>query len=103
MLTVASDRGQESLRQLVLSGGMARPRALRVLNSIAADRPWLSKRDYIEAMAALSACFPTEMQKKTYMQGRSMVQVLWSATSADRLAWMFNGLIVRWLTKESFS
>ena len=92
---VSLGKAEEGLRALILSGGMAKARAVSVLNALEDNKPWYSVHGYIETMAALSAAFPAKMKRKTYMQGRSIAHVLWCATSADRLAWLFNGLKIR--------
>lgn len=85
----------EALRDIVLIGAMSGHRAAAILNDIQPNRPWYRKSDYIAAIAAIAAAFPDEMNRKTYMQGRPMGRVLWSATSAGRLSWAWNTIVIR--------
>ena len=86
---------EEMLRAMILSGDMAKARAVAVLNGLDDSRPWYARRDYIEAMAALSAAYPAEMQRKTYMQSRLIGQVLHAYTAPEKLEWLWNGLRMR--------
>ena len=51
--------------------------------------------DYTRALAAIAAAFPTEMLRKTYVQGRTVGHILWCAAAPDKVAWQWNALIVR--------
>ncbi len=86
---------EEDMRLLIMSGGMSVHKAAALLNDIDVEKPWYRKLEYIQGAAAVSALFPEEMERKTYMQGRPMRSVLMSATAPDRLAWYWNSLIVR--------
>ena len=52
---------EEALRAMILTGDMAAPRAASVLNAVDADVPWRRRRDYLEAMAALSSAYSGEV------------------------------------------
>ena len=91
---VLSD-AEESNRKLIISGAMSQPRATKILNELDGDKPWYRKADYIQALAAVSALFPHEMSRKTYMQSRPMRNVLWNSATADKVAWYWNSIIVR--------
>ena len=101
---VNHSQGQENVRALIMSGGMSVQRAASVLNSLQDSKPWFSKIDYIRALAAIAAAFPAEMARKTYSQGRTIAHILWCAAAPDKVAWMWNAIIVRrslpqgWLT-----
>ena len=88
-------RLEENMRRLVLSGDMGVHRAVQTLNDMKDDVPWYSRLEYLTAMAALTAAFADEMRRKTYQQGRTLQQVIWSATAPDRLAWQWNALVIR--------
>ena len=46
-------------------------------------------------MAALSAAYPQEMRRRTYMQSRTIGQVLHAYTEPKKLEWLWNGLRLR--------
>ena len=83
------------MRELILSRGMSKERAVNVLNTLDDGRPWYSKLDYITALAALSSAFPREMDKRTYVQSKSMGHIIWCAAAPEKVAWQWNALIVR--------
>ena len=101
---VVYSAAEEDMRNLIMSGGMSPQRAASVLNHLEDEKPWYCRLDYIRALAAIAAAFPKEMARKTYVLGRSLGHILWCAAAPDRVAWLFNGIIVRrslptaWLT-----
>ena len=92
---VVATAEENAMRDLILSGAMSPHRAIAILNNLDVEKPWYRKLDYIQGIAAVSALFPKEMQRKTYVAGRLMRSVVWSATANDKLAWYWNGIIVR--------
>ncbi len=83
------------MRARILDGGLSKARAGQVVADLEDDRPWNSVLDYIRALAALSALYPEEMKRKTYVQGRPIRRILWCAAAADRVQWLFNGCRLR--------
>jgi len=92
---VVYSAAEEDMRNLIMSGGMSPQRASSVLNHLEDDKPWSCRLDYIRALAAIAAAFPQEMAKKTYVLGRSVGHILWCAAAPEKVAWLFNALIVR--------
>jgi hypothetical protein len=92
---VKYSKAEEEMRNLIMSGGMTLQRAACVLNQLEDDQPWYCKLDYLRALAAIAATFPSEMKRKTYVQGRSLGHILWCAGAPDRVAWQWNAMIVR--------
>jgi hypothetical protein len=86
---------QDTLRSMILDGSMSKPRAVSVLNNLEDQKPWYTRQAYLQAMAALSAVYPQEMKRKTYMQSRPMCQVLHAYTAPAKLEWLWNGLRMR--------
>ena len=83
------------LRSMVLDGSMGKHRAAAVLNSLEDGYPWYHRKDYIEAMAALSSVYASEMTRKTYMQSRTLAQILHAYLAPEKLEWLWNGARMR--------
>ena len=92
---VSYTQAEEDMRNLIMSGGMTLQRAASVLNQLEYNKPWYCKLDYLRALAAIAAAFPQEMNRKTYVQGRTIGHILWCAAASDKVAWQWNALIVR--------
>ena len=86
---------EERARALILTGDMSAHRAVYLLNNMDDACPWYRRVDFILAIAAVAASFPAEMDRRTYVQGRPMRRVLWTATAPSRLAWLWNALVIR--------
>ena len=86
---------EEDMRNLIMSGGMTLQRAASVLNHLEDEKPWYCRLDYIRALAAIAAAFPQEMARKTYVAGRRLGHVLWCVAAPEKVAWLFNAIIVR--------
>ena len=92
---VSYTQAEEDMRNLIMSGGMTLQRAASVLNQLEYNKPWYCKLDYLRALAAIAAAFPQEMNRKTYVQGRTIGHILWCESASDKVAWQWNALIVR--------
>ncbi len=57
-------RQEEMLRARVLTGGMPLTRARMVLAQMNDDKPWYTRIDFIEGIAALTALYWDEVQRK---------------------------------------
>ena len=87
--------GQEQMRGLIMQSSMSQARAKCIVAQLDDAIPWSSVGEYVEAVAALSALYPDEMQRKTYVGGKKICQILWCATAAERVHWFFNNIRAR--------
>jgi hypothetical protein len=89
-------RGEDHLinvhRLMIMHGTMDRCVATRTIEKINPDTPWYKPLDFVKAIAALSTIYREEVDRKTYMAGKKLYAVLWSATAEDRMQWYFNGI-----------
>jgi hypothetical protein len=83
------------MRKAIQDGSLSRVRARRVFESLDPNTPFLSPFDYIEALAALTALFWDEVNRKTTQQGKSLARVLYQAAGDDRVQWLFNNIRFR--------
>ncbi len=83
------------MRATILHGHISQARATQIIAELDDDRPWDSVSSYIRALAALAALQPEEIRRKTFVQSRTIGRMLWCATTADRLHWLFNGCRLR--------
>ncbi|CAK9064522.1 Uncharacterized protein SCF082_LOCUS33199 [Durusdinium trenchii] len=81
---------EEGLRSQILTGKMSGARASRVLVSIEELQVWPTRIQFIEALAALSSTYFSEMGRK--LEGRMLTvgRMLYTATAPDKLEWLFN-------------
>lgn len=86
---------KEQMRTLILNGSMSQARARSIVDQLDDSTPWANVGEYVEAIAALAALYPEEMQRKTYVGGKKVNQILWCATAPDRIHWFFNNIRVR--------
>ena len=83
------------MREMIASGDMSPHRAVSFLNSLDGTKPWYSKLEYIQGMAAVASLFQKEMSRKTYQQGTDMRSILQSSCTAEKIAWYWNNQIIR--------
>ena len=81
-------------RDLIETGAMSKVKARRIVEELDSSKPFLSRLEFIEALAALSATFPEDMNRKVTGANKRVAHILWCATDPDRAAWLFNNL--RW-------
>ena len=87
----------ESMRQSILDSSMALPTANEILSTLDASTSWPSPHGFIEAIAAFSAKFSAEVQRKTHVGGKSLRRLLYNATTAPRVQWLLNAQRLRLL------
>ena len=81
-------------RNHIENSSMPKARARRVVESLDTSMPFLSRIEFIECLAALSAMFPEDMDRRVTGSNQRVAHVLWCAADPDRAAWLFNN--VRW-------
>ena len=69
---------------------MAKAKARGIVENLDSSKPFLSRFEFIEALAALSATFPEDMNRKVTGANKRVAHVVWCATDPDRAAWLFN-------------
>ena len=75
---------EESRRQQILNGTMLKHKAEGILSNLDVSRPWSSRLEFIEALAALAKVHRDEMLRKIPGPNRSGCSILHSACSASR-------------------
>ena len=78
------------LRDQILTGSMTKRKAECVLRRAETCTVWLDRSHFIEAMAAISALFWEEVQRKGEKKGKRICEHLAYAAEAERLEWLFN-------------
>ena len=91
---VALNHVENVCRNQIDSSSMPKVRARRVVENLVTSRPFLSRFEFIESLAALSAMFPEDMSRKVTGANQRVAHVLWCAADPDRSAWLFNN--IRW-------
>ena len=77
-MEVELTRQEANMRYLIATGDMSPHRAASFLNELDRTKPWYSKVEYIQGIAAVAALFDKEMSRKTYQQGRDIRSILLS-------------------------
>ena len=86
------DRAEESMRAKVLDGSMSRARADMVHDALDSQRPFYTRVEFVEALAALSSLFWDEVQRRVTGANKPLYRLLWCAAAPDRLEWLFNNI-----------
>lgn len=73
---------------------MPKTKAQAVVTLLDASKPFMSRFEFVEALAALAAVFPEDMSRKVTGANKRVDHVLWCAADPDRAEWLFNNL--RW-------
>ena len=93
--TVEFDHITETRREHILTGGMGKVRAERLIHELDPSQPWQCERDFVEALAALARCFPEDVDKVIPGPNRTGRNVLHTACAPARLQWYWNNLRAR--------
>ena len=81
-------------RDLIETGAMSKAKARGIVEKLDSSKPFLSRFEFIETLAALAATFPEDMNRKVTGANKRVARVLWCAADPDRAAWLFNNC--RW-------
>jgi hypothetical protein len=91
------DRQEKSLREKILDGSLNPARAREVRDQLNIEKPFYTRVEFIEALAALSSLFPEDVQRRVTGSNKQLSKVLWCAASPDRVEWLLNNIRVRCL------
>ncbi len=80
------------MRDSIDARSMSTRTARGVLERLAAESPWGSRYQYIEAFAALYAPFSDEVERKTYVAGKSLHHIRWCGAATDNIEWFWNSM-----------
>ncbi len=83
---------ESNARQQLMEGTMLLADAKGILTSMHCDGPWLTRLDFVKAIAAVCSVYPDEALIKTQDAGKSIRQLLWNLTSPQTCEWLFNNL-----------
>ena len=89
------DREEDLARERILNSTMPQRRAAHVLNSLNGETPFLSRIEFIEALAALSAMHRDDMRRKVTGSNKFLSRVLWNAAAPSRIDWFLNNQRIR--------
>ena len=95
------DYEETVMRSHVLAGSLSRARAVRILQTMDAEKPFRARIEFLEALAALSSLHPEDMVRKVTGSNKPLSRILWCACSASRLEWYFNNQRVRHIMRPS--
>ncbi|CAE6926624.1 ABCB1 [Symbiodinium sp. CCMP2592] len=73
---------------------MLKAKALKIINSLDSLKPFYTRYEYIEAVAALAALHPEDMSRKVTGANQPISHILWCSCAPQRLEWMWNN--IRW-------
>jgi hypothetical protein len=77
-------------REEILSPVMSEAAAQHIIAHVNPSEPWASRRDFVEAMAALRALFPSEVVRRSHVMGKSLFRLMYAATAPSKLEWYLN-------------
>ncbi|CAE7810254.1 unnamed protein product [Symbiodinium sp. CCMP2592] len=79
-------------RDYIETSAMSKVKARDIVDKLDTSKPFLSRFEFIEAVAALSATFPEDMNRKVTGANKRVAHILWCAADPDRTAWLFNNI-----------
>lgn len=77
-LATALTREEELYRKQVDQRSMSTGRAQRVFDMMDTSKPWFSRVEFVEAIAALCALYPQEVAKRVMSANKPVYRILWS-------------------------
>ena len=89
------DHVTESRRGQILTGGMGKAVADKIMKELQGGQPWPSERSFVEALAAFVKTFPEAVDKTIPGPNRTGRQILHTACAPGRLQWYWNNLRAR--------
>ena len=85
---------EERYRRMILEQSMTAKEADKFL-SIDGEKPFYSRLEFIQCIAALCKRFEHEVVRKAAGPNKEIFKILWSACAPDRLEWLFNNIRLR--------
>ena len=80
-------------RDQITNGSMLQSKAKRIFETLDGEKPFKSRLEYVEALAALAALHPEDMVRKvTGANQYDVSHVLWCSCSPTRLEWLWNNI-----------
>ena len=83
---------EQAQRDRIKDGGMPLRTAKQTLHTTDYSVPFYDRMEIAKAFAALSALYPEEVAKVSPGPNRKVCELLWTATSPDRLEWYMNNI-----------
>ena len=83
------------LREQISTQVMSKRKAQRIVSEAAHLQVWPTRIQFIEALAALSSLHPGEMHRKLEGSKTTVVKMLHSLASSEKVEWLFNSLRYR--------
>ena len=76
--------------RMILDGSTPHSVGSETLASLDMHSPWTFPGEFVRAMACLSALYPAEMQRSLPRSATPLARVLYNATEASTVQWLFN-------------
>lgn len=89
------DQVTETRRGQILTGGMSKAVADKIMKELQGGKPWPSERSFVESLAAFVKTFPEAVDKTIPGPNRTGRQILHTACAPGRLQWYWNNLRAR--------
>ncbi|CAE7421452.1 unnamed protein product [Symbiodinium natans] len=88
-------REEQRVRAQLADRSMRKAEAERILANLDATKPFLLRLEWIQALAALTSIYRSEVERLAPGPNRKIYQLLHTATAANRTEWFFNNLRLR--------
>ena len=94
-------RDEELVRDCIGNISMSVHGANRIIDNMDDSRPFTTRVEFIECLAAIVALHPQEARKVAKGANRPLFQILHSAAAWQRVEWYFNNIRTRYLISSS--
>ena len=79
----------------VLERNMPAARRKHIIDNIDVSRPFYTRAEFIERLAALTSAYGEEMLRRVTGSNKPLCRLLWCASAAPRVEWLFNTIRMR--------
>jgi len=86
---------EERVRYQIFNCSMPQRTATNILRNIDYAKPWNSRLEFVQAVAALSCVYKDEMNKVAPGPNRKVKELLYTGCSPDRCEWYMNNIRMR--------
>ena len=84
------------VRNTIRSCSLPSAKAKKILKDMDPEKPWYSRLEYVEALAALASDQGhVVMDRGTHCAGKKLGSVIWSAAAPSRVEWYMNNIRLR--------
>ena len=83
-------RLEQTYRTYIETSALPKSKARKIVEELDSSTPFLCRFEFVSALAALSAIFREDMDRKVTGANKKISHILWCAADPDRVGWLLN-------------